>query len=148
MTTAFDLAACQQILGLSVSALKTKLDIAHGETHEDVAYEGLEGVTQYYNPKSFPGRVYVRDGAVQMVYVPSGAALAGVSVRDLTQKLTGKAKEMRSRAGKEFTHYIYAGQGVAFSADGDELCFVEVFRGRALKAYLAEIYQDPGPFIR
>jgi hypothetical protein len=55
---------------------------------------------------------------------------------------------MRSRAGKEYTHTVYPTEGVAFSADGDEVVILEVFPPRTLDAYLKEIYEDPGPFIR
>jgi len=148
MTAKFDLAESKKLLGLSDEALRKALDIANGETRERVGYEGLSGLTQYYNPEKFAGRVYVGDGEVQMIYVPAGAALEGLTPKELKKKLKGSGKELRSRAGKEYTHYVFADQGVAYSSDGDDIQIIEVFPPRAHKAYLAEIYEDPGPFKR
>jgi hypothetical protein len=44
--------------------------------------------------------------------------------------------------------FVYASEGVAFSAAGRSLNFVEVFRPRSQKEYEAEIYREPKPFIR
>ena len=148
MTANFDLAASRALLEMTEAGVRRELDADHGEVRDDVAYEGLEGVTQLYNRDRFAGRVYLRDGRVAIVYVPHGPALSRTSVKQLIRGLHGKRKEMRSRAGKEFTHVVYAEDGIAFSADHDDLQFVEVFRPRSLKDYLAQVYRDPGPFIR
>ena len=47
-----------------------------------------------------------------------------------------------------FNHHVHAEQGVAYSADGDEVAFVEVFRPRSLAEYERDIYRDPGLFIK
>lgn len=148
MPARFDLAASRAMLNLSPAGVRDRLDIEHGETHRDVSYEGLQGLTQYYNPAKFPGRVYVSSERVEMVYIPHGSALADTTVKELRSALTGKSKDLRSRAGKEFDHIVYATDGVAFSREDDELRFVEVFPPRPLQAYLDEIYRDPGPFTR
>jgi len=119
-----------------------------GEVRHDVSYEGLEHLTEIYNPSVFPGRVYVRDGAVQLVYIPSGAALENVSMDDLEAQLGGEGVPLRSRAGKVFGHYVHADKGVAYSANEEEVAFIEVFPPRSHDAYLADIYREPGPFIR
>ena len=148
MPATFDLSAARALLKLSPARVRDRLDIERGETHKDVTYEGLPNLTQYYNPAAFPGRVYVSDARVEMVYIPHGPALADTTVKELRRSLTGKSKELRSRAGKEFGHIVYPTDGVAFSCEDDELRFVEVFPPRTLQAYLDEIYRDPGPFTR
>jgi hypothetical protein len=143
---AFDLDGCRAMLQLSEDQVRERLDGEGSETRRDLRYEGLEHVTQYYNPRVFPGRVYVRDGRVQMVYVPSGPALKGLTTDQLEKQLGGKATELRSRAGKSSVQTVRPQEGVAYSSEGDEVQFVEVFSPRTLDAYKSDIYRDPGPF--
>jgi hypothetical protein len=143
----FDLDACRALLGLSETQVKERLQIHGDEARRGVRYEGLEGLSQYYNPDVFPARVYVRAARVQMVYVPSGPALRDVTREELEAQIGSEPTPLRSRAGKEYVHYAHPEQGVAYSSEGDEVRFVEVFPPRSLDAYRAEIYRDPGPFI-
>ncbi len=144
---ALDLAAARALLDLSEEQLRGRFQIDGGEVHADRSYEGLQHVTQYYNPKVFPARVYARDGRVHMVYVPSGPALEGLTPSGLAAQLGSEAAQMRSRAGKEFVHFVHAEQGVAYSGDDQEIIFLEVFPPRSLQTYLAEVYRAPGPFV-
>jgi hypothetical protein len=145
----FDLGACRAMLELTAAQVRARLEInGAGEIHEGVKYEGLAGVTQYYNRDVLPARIYVRADRVDMVYVPSGPALAGVTCYDLDAEAGGKPVSFRSRAGKEYVHYAHTEQGLAYSAKGDDVRFVEVFPPCSLDAYEREIYRDPGPFIR
>jgi len=147
MAARFDLKEAREMLGRPFATVRESLEDG-GEYRGQARYEGLEGVEQVYNKEKFAGRVYGRDGRVEVIYVPGGSALADTTVKELSSGMKGKGKEMRSRAGKEFTHVVYAEEGLAFSAEGDELGFVEVFRPRPLKQYLEDIYRDPGPFTR
>ena len=92
--------------------------------------------------------MYVGSERVEMVYVPSGPALAGVTRSELEECAGTQPTLLRSRAGKEYVHYSHPEQGIAYSSEGDKVRFVEIFRPRSLNAYKAEIYRDPGPFIR
>lgn len=148
MSAAFSLEACREVLGLQPQELLARLDLANAEVREGLRYEGMSGLTMYYNPERFAGRIYVREGKVAIVYVPSGEELRKTSPVELARQLHGKPADLRSRAGKEFTHHVYAEQGVAFSDDDEAIRFVEVFPPRSLDAYKREIYRDPGPFIR
>jgi hypothetical protein len=142
----FDLDACVAMLGLSDEQVRARLQIERGETRPRARYEGLQDLTGYFNPAVFPGRVYVGSARVQMVYIPAGPALRGVTPAELGARMGSEPVLLRSRAGKEYVHYAHPEQGVAYSSDGDEVVFVEVFPPRSLGAYLAEIYRDPGLF--
>ena len=115
----FDLKACEAMLELTAEQVEKRLEIEGGET--DRRYEGLEGLSQYYNPAVFPGRVYVGSDRVQMVYVPSGPALAGVTRGDLEKSAGTEPTLLRSRAGKEYVHYVHPEQGIAYSSEGDQV---------------------------
>ena len=60
----------------------------------------------------------------------------------------GEHATLRSRAGKTAALEVWPEAGMAYSADGDTVHFVELFPPRSLAAYEQEIYQDPGPFVR
>lgn len=44
--------------------------------------------------------------------------------------------------------YAYPERGIAFATDGERVELLEVFRPTTLERYEAEIYRDPGEFIR
>lgn len=149
MTISFDLAAAHALLGLSEEDVRERLGATDGNVRREVAYERLKDVTEIYRPETFPGRIYLRNGSVELVYVPYGPALDGLTSADLEAELGKEGEQLRSRAGKTFTHYVHAQQGVAYTADSDDAVeFVEVFGPRTLEAYRADIYEDPGDFIR
>lgn len=145
MSARFDMSACQEMLKLSPDEVAERLK--GGEVRERVQYEGIKGVTQYYNADVFPGRVYVSDKRVEMVYVPR-TALRDVTAKEIASHIKGRTKSLRSRAGKEYTHIVDANDGVAYSTDDDEVVILEVFPPRPFKEYEEEIYEDPGEFIR
>ena len=138
---AVDLDAARALLDLSRDELLARLGAGPEDVDDGYRYEGLDDVAMLYKPEAFPARIYLRDGRPEMVYAsePEGWSPDGIG---------GEDAELRSRAGKTFTHHVHAEQGVAWSSDGDEVAFVEVFRPRSLAEYEREIYRDPGPFIR
>lgn len=144
----FPLAKFQEALGLDEQEVQRRFGASGGQVQHDVRYEGLEHMTQYYNPSVLPARLYVRDGQVQLVYVPAGGALADTTPADIDAQVGGRGHRVRSRAGKTANQYVQAERGVAYSEDGDEVDFVEIFAPRSLQAYLRDIYRDPGEFIR
>ncbi|MCA1754521.1 MAG: hypothetical protein LC641_07490, partial [Spirochaeta sp.] len=66
-----------------------------------------------------------------------------------TKTLHGtKTLRLRSPAGKQAHLWVSAEQGIAYSAQNETLHFIEVFRPRTQHEYQAQIYRQPGPFIR
>jgi hypothetical protein len=140
-----DLDEARTLLGLTESQVLARLGAGEDDVQRDVGYEGLEGLSVVHRPEAFAGRVYLRDGTPELVYF---SAPEGVTGSGLDAELGGTGAELRSRAGKMFNHHVHAEQGVAYSADGDEVAFVEVFAPRPLADYERDIYRDPGPFVR
>ena len=140
------LTVARALVGRSLEDVRRALGPGESESDGD-DYEALEDLTSVQNRGRFPGTVYLRNGEVELVYVGPGA-LEGVTPADLEEELKGRPARLRSRAGKKASLFVHAGQGIAYSAHGDELHFVEVFKPRSLEEYEAAIYKDPGPFIR
>jgi hypothetical protein len=145
MAERLDLDEARDLLGLTQDELVARLGVGPGDIDPGYRYEGLDDVAMLYSPDAFPGRIYLRDDRPEIVYVSEPA---GWSEAKLEAELGGPGDELRSRAGKTFTHHVHADRGVAWSSDGDEVAFVEVFRPRSLAEYERDIYRDPGPFIR
>lgn len=143
----FDLAEARALLGLTQEEARKRLQISDG-SRDGVRYEGLEHLTELYNPDVFPARAYIRDGKVALVYAPNGAALSGLKAATLERELGGKGTRLRSRAGKQFGHFVHADKGVAYSADSEGVRFVEVFEPRSQPEYEADIYREPPKFKR
>ncbi len=144
---AFDLATYTELLEQSEEQVRRTLHIGDDGGRQG-RYEGLESVTDLYNPDVFPAHVYVRDGRVEMIYIPSGDALKGLTRDELEAELGDDGTRLRSRVGKHANHYAFPRKGVAFSSDDQAVKFVEVFPPRSLEAYQTEIYREPPPFKR
>lgn len=134
-------------LSVSEPEIRRKLGPAMEES-KDVGYQRLSNLTQLYNPSVLPGRIYLRKGSVAMIYAGQDM-LEGCREPDVKAQLKGDGVMLPSRAGKSVTHHAYPGEGVAYSADHQgNVVILEIFSPRSLDAYKAEIYKEPGPFIR
>jgi hypothetical protein len=143
-----DLETCKAIANAPLEDALTMLSIDDAEKQEGFSYQKLSGLTMYYNPAVLPARVYVSDDKVEMVYI-SASELQSTTPTQLEQIIDGgEPTQLRSRSGKKAKQYVHPEQGFAYSCQGEKIFFVEVFKGRPLEAYLEEIYEEPGPFIR
>ena len=135
-----------KLRSMSEKAVREMLgDDAHEEPESD--YQGLEEVLELGNKHEFPGRIFLSDGDVRLVYL-SEDALENVSVKDFERITDGEATELRSRAGKMSTLYLFAADGVAYSTDGSTIDFAEFFPPCSADEYTDQVYEDPGPFRR
>lgn len=145
----FDLETYKAIVNASVKDVLAMLKVDDTEKQEGLSYQKLTDLTMYYNPTVLSARVYIGSEKVEMVYVPSGEWLRDITPEQLEKKIGGGAPtHLRSRSGKKASHYVHPEQGIAYSSQKDKVLFVEVFQSRSLEAYLEQIYEEPGPFIR
>ncbi|HVB07170.1 MAG TPA: hypothetical protein VNF07_13075 [Acidimicrobiales bacterium] len=115
----------------------------------DVSYGKLSGLVAYQQKTTFPGRIFALDGKVVLAYLSSDLGWTSPSASDLSAAVGSEPVALRSRAGKGCVRYVAAGDGVAYSVDeqGDVL-FAELFSPTTLARYEADLYEDPGVFIR
>jgi hypothetical protein len=113
--------------------------IRHGMT-----YGHLHGLDSLHDAEVGPQTYYAAGGEIMLAYLPKIAAKAD----RVAERLGTPEASLRSRAGKQFLHRIFAARGVAFSArkGGDDLLLLEVFTPRSLEEYMDSLYDDPGRF--
>ena len=133
-------------LGRSLEEVQALLGPGAESVHGD-EYGPMTDVTSIANPAVFPGTLYLAGGRVELVRL-DGGVLEAVSRYELDAQFGGDAVRLRSRAGKLANLCVHAEQGVAYSAQGQSLDFLEVFRPRTQQAYEEEIYREPLAFIR
>lgn len=131
-----------QSLDEVIETLGPDVDPVPGDT-----YGQLGDLTFIHAPQVFPGVLYVHNDRVELVYVGK-KALTDLSPSRLADELGGEGVRLRSRAGRTAGLWVHAQRGIAYSAQGEHLDFVEVFRPRTTEQYEAQIYREPGPFRR
>ena len=133
-------------LGRSESDVRRALG-DHASYSADDEYESLDGLTSLENPAVFPGTLYLLDGVVELVYF-GDEAVSSVTPAQIEEEVKGRPARLRSRAGKKASTFVHAHDGVAYSAEGNQVNFIEVFRPRTRKEYEEQIYKEPPAFIR
>jgi hypothetical protein len=138
--------AWRMVLGLSLEQVQGVFE--PDEVIEDGEYQGLVGVTIVRAGERCPGSLYLADGRVVLMYVGRVERWPQVTPEALFDVLGEPDEQLRSRAGRGHTQYLYGAAGIAFSAADDEVDFVEVFPPVTTADYLAQVYEEPPPFIR
>jgi hypothetical protein len=110
-------------------------------------YGRMRNLTSLEDPQVFQGTLYLENNRVILVHVNS-LGLGGYTKEDFQSYFSGTAILLRSRAGKKANLFVYANQGIAFSAQEDRLHFLEVFSPCSQKQYEAHVYKKPAAFIR
>jgi hypothetical protein len=104
------------------------------------------GLEVAYAPERSPARFYLQDGEVVLAYL-STPAVDGITPETLAAAHPA-ALELPSRAGKAFAHHVDASAGLAWSEDGTEVAFIEVFPPMELSVWKARFYEAPGTFYK
>ncbi|MBL8539410.1 MAG: hypothetical protein JNK68_03465 [Betaproteobacteria bacterium] len=128
--------------------IRSRFAIDDAHVDRNTSYGRLGPLTELHDAKIHPARFYFDGETPVLIYVDDAAALARCDAAELLERLGKPAAELRSRAGKTFTHYVYPAAGIAFSAHRQEIAYVEVFPPCSLQDYLDRIYVDPGVFTK
>ena len=131
---------------LSFSQASARFSIAHDDVNSDRRYGKQAGLSMIELAGDAPCHLYYQDERFALLYI-SGSAVK-LSVSDLQKAFGAKAERLRSRAGKVFSHHVAAEQGVAWSDNGQEIAFIEIFEPTSFEAWKAQWYQEPGPFYK
>lgn len=138
--------SARAFLGLTLKDARNAL----GKDVQQVAgdqYGRMQDVILLESTKVFPGVLYVEDDEVRLVRVDDHG-LQGITRKALCSKMGDDFVRLRSRAGKRAGLLLYASHGIAFSCQGEELDFLEVFGPCTQREYVDRYYRPPPAFIR
>jgi hypothetical protein len=146
-TTATDLLdGARAFLGLTLEEARNVLG-ADARSVPGDEYGRLRNVTSLESEDQFPGTLYVEADEVRFVRVgPEG--LQGLTGTALCSLIADDPVRLRSRSGKRAQLLVYPGAGIAFSTQGEEIDFLEVFGPCTRREYETRYYEPPAPFIR
>lgn len=134
------------ILALNLDDFITKYKIARENIVSNAGYEKMKELTRIHQPETIPGYFYFSGNDLRLIYIADN---------DLPQQLWNEFMEsvpdpagttVRSRAGKNINHIIFAEKGFAGSLDNGIVKFIEIFTPLSLEEYLSTIYREPPQF--
>jgi hypothetical protein len=129
--------------------LRRALDYPDEATLEEEEYIWSEGLSCLYDEETFAGHLYFRDGRLALIYIEyPGNLYHELTPEALSAALGAPAVQLQSRAGDQHIQHIYPEQGIAYSADPEEVSFIEIFTPTTLDDYRAQYYMEPPEFKR
>lgn len=132
--------------GASLSAVVEATGADPTNREPVTGYESIKKVDVIEAPGG--ARIFVRGDDVVLVYFGDGALPQGVDHGTLTAAVGSDGEGLRSRQGKTAVLHVVAEKGIAWSQDGRETGFVEIFPPCTDKAYRKDIYRKPPKFTR
>lgn len=136
---------------LNFDEIKTRFHMRAKNLNSHTTYGNLAHVVELHNASAHPARFYFRDakpdGKPVAIVIDADDLRAPVGPKELRTELGAPRDMLASRAGKDFTHYVYPERGIAYSANADSVAYLEIFPPTTLAQYEQELYLDPGPFV-
>ncbi|MDP2311655.1 MAG: hypothetical protein Q8P41_02025 [Pseudomonadota bacterium] len=139
----------QALIGLDRAALLQRLDATPADLHLG-EYGPSKNMEAIRTRPPIAGTVFLEDGRVVLVSLyggltpsPEPTVFAALRADDLASTHPD-AHALPSRSGKQFSHFVAAEAGLAWSAGEGTVTFVEVFVPTDVETYRQRFYQDPG----
>jgi hypothetical protein len=127
---------------LSRTELTARLAPASDDLSGGLAYGPSTGLDMLYVPGKHPGRFYFTGDQLLLIYV---SGVEGLDPEALAAQFPPEVA-LRSRAGKTYEHQVAPAAGVAWSENGEEVAFVEVFAPCSLESWRTRFYTEPPAF--
>ena len=143
----FNIEPLLELQGMSRKDAMDRLEATAKDFDSGHSYEGLKKLHLLESENTDPIEVYFSGDKFALGYV-EGPSLADGNKRELLAALGEPADKLASRAGKGSTIYVYPEKGLAFSAKGQELEFLEVFPPTTLAKYKKDIDREPPDFVK
>ena len=132
------------LLGAAVDAVRRRFADSRLEYDPDSGYGSLPKLGLLRNKDAL---FYFSDDTLILIHIHSKPLLQKLDGRALLSELGSPAADLRSRAGKGESQYVFPERGIAFSSDSEgRVAFVEIFQPTSLGEYMDRIYIDPGQF--
>ena len=133
-------------LGLSLEDAQHALGPDAGVVRRD-EYGRLHNVTSLESENVFPGTLYAEADEIRLVRVTRNG-LRDITRTAMCSQMSTDPMQLRSRAGKRAQLLAYASEGIAFSTQGEDIHFLEVFTPCTHREYEIRFYRPPSRFIR
>lgn len=92
--------------------------------------------------------IYVRGDDIVLLYAGENVLPAGLTHEQVAAAVGSEGEDLSSRQGKSALLHVVAAEGVAWSEDGGEVGWVELFPASDFDTYKSTLYRDPGAFVR
>lgn len=132
----------------SFAEIARRLGAGPEDLAEGVAYDKARGLRRLHHPETHPARFYFRGDDLVVIHIDDPAFLLTFDPEEFRDALGLEDAELVSRAGPRSSLYVYAGRGLAWSESPEGVDYVEVFPPMTMASYLANLYDEPGPFGR
>ena len=130
----------------SLIQTKASLSIKDEAIQSGRSYGSLQDLSVVVHTEELPCTLYFKDGDFVLLYVSGEQAT--YTVKSLHKQFPNADAVTPSRAGKRFSHYVVPDKGIAWSDDGEELAFIEVFPATTLNGWKDTLYTNPGDFYK
>ena len=138
------LSSYRSLIHQDLSKTKSFFSVKDEEIKEGLSYGRLRGLSLIEVHGNLPSTLYCKGEKVILVYI-SGSR-TNISVSQLQGAYPQADVINPSRAGKRFSHYVVAKEGVSWSDNGEEVAFIEIFPPTTVSNWKKTFYQDPGLF--
>jgi hypothetical protein len=135
-----DVSSLQGLAGADLATVLEALGAEEVERAPVTGYEGLSDVELVEAPGG--ERIFVRGDEVKMIYLGEECLPPSITHDALIEALGADTVRLRSSQGKSARQHVVAEQGIAWSVEGDEVGFVEVFPPTDMETYRREVYVE------
>lgn len=125
---------------------KARLSLKDGDIQNGFSYGNLQDLSTIVLSDNLPSTLYFKDGEFVLLYVSGGQTT--YTVASLHKQYPKTEVITPSRAGKRFSHYVVPDKGIAWSDDGEELAFIEIFPSTTIQGWKEKLYKHPGDFYK
>jgi hypothetical protein len=133
--------------GLSLSEAAARLGLDPASREHARNYGSLTNVDSI-RAKGSGFRLFARDNKVVLVYVSEAGLPHRANHQALARRAGTGVRTLRSRQGRTAQTYVAAEAGLAWSALGGDIGWIELFPPMSFDAYRETIYKEPPTFIR
>jgi hypothetical protein len=139
-----DIVELRDLLKLARPQLLERIGRTDDDVEDGCAYQSLEGLSAVRRTERPAVDIYLDGDRVVMIAVSS----PDITPAALRRLVAPGATELPSRQGKSAVITVDAKAGLAFSAEDDEVGFVEIFPSTTDDDYRSRVYWDPGAFTK
>ena len=139
-----DLSRYRAYVEQNLMQTKARLSLKDEAIQIGRSYGSLQDLSVVVHTAELPCTMYFKNGEFVLLYVSGDQST--YTAKSLHKQFPNTDAVSPSRAGKRFSHYVAPDKGIAWSDDGEELAFIEIFPATTLHGWKETLYTNPGSF--